>query len=30
LVVVFVGIPVYFAVTVFARRRIFRYGKHLG
>jgi len=30
LVVVFVGIPVYFAVTVFGRRWIFRYGKHHG
>ena len=27
---VFVGIPVYFAVIVFGRRWIFRYGKHHG
>lgn len=27
---VFVGIPVYFAVTVFARRWIFRYGRNHG
>jgi len=29
-VAVFVGILVYFAVTVFGRRWIFRYGKHHG
>jgi hypothetical protein len=27
---VFVGIPVYFAVTVVGRRWLFRYGKHHG
>jgi hypothetical protein len=29
-VAIVVGVPVYFAVTVFGRRWLFRYGKHHG